>query len=125
MFNIKVKVKGYLKNLTEKEEEIINTIAIKNSNIISYIIDNIKYKLILEKEKISLQRENNEFSHIMIFVKNKTIPSEYYLKESNYSLEFNILTTELILTNNKLEITYKIEESENTYNYVLEMSDNL
>lgn len=125
MFNIRIKVKGYLKNLTEKDEININTIAIKNSNIVSYVIDNIKYKLILEKEKISLQRENNEFSHIMIFMQNKTIPSEYYLKESKYSLEFNVLTTKLIITDNKLEITYKIEESENTYNYVLEMSDNL
>ena len=125
MFNIRIKVKGYLKNLTEKDEININTIAIKNSNIISYVIDNIKYKLILEKEKISLQRENNEFSHIMIFMQNKTIPSEYYLKESKYSLEFNVLTTKLIITDNKLEITYKIEESENTYNYVLEMSDSI
>ena len=125
MLFIKIKVKGYLKNITEATKENIDTYGIKNNNIISYIIDNTKYKLILEDSKITLLRENNEFSHGMIFEENKTHSSEYYLKESNYSLEFNIETTKLIYNENKIDITYKIIESENIYNYVLEVSDNL
>lgn len=125
MLFIKIKVKGYLKNLTENTKDLIDTNGIKNSNIISYIIDNTKYKLILEDSKVTLLRENNEFSHGMIFIKDKINPSEYYLKESNYSLEFNIETTKLIIDKNKIDITYKIIESENIYNYVLEVSDNL
>ena len=125
MFFIKIKVKGNLKNLTENTEELINTKGIKKSNIISYIIDDTKHKLILDGNKITLQRENSEFSHRMIFIENMITASEYYLKESNYSLEFNILTTKLIIDNNKIYITYKILESENTYNYILEVSDNL
>jgi len=125
VFFIKIKVKGYLKNLTENTEELIDTKVIKNSNVISYIINDTKYKIILGDNKVTLLRENNEFSHGMIFEENITHPSEYYLKESNYSLEFNILTTKLIIDKNKIDITYKILESENIYNYVLEMSDNL
>ena len=125
MLFIKIKVKGYLKNITEKTTELIDTNGLKNNNIISYIIDNTKYKLILEDSKITLLRESNEFSHGMIFVEGNTNPSEYYLKESNYSLEFNIETTKIILDNNKIDITYKILESDNIYNYVLEVSDNL
>ena len=125
MLFIKIKVKGYLKNITEATKENIDTFGIKNNNIISYIIDNTKYKLILEDSKITLLRESNEFSHGMIFIEGKTNPSEYYLKESNYSLEFNIETTKIILDNNKIDITYKIIESDNIYNYVLEVSDNL
>ena len=125
MFFIKIKVKGYLKNITENTEELIDTKVIKNSNVISYIINDTKYKIILGDNKVTLLRENNEFSHGMIFEENITHPSEYYLKESNYSLEFNILTTKLIIDKNKIDITYKILESENIYNYVLEMSDNL
>jgi len=125
VFLIKIRVKGYLKNLTENTEELIDTKAIKTSNIISYVIDNTKYKLVLDKTKITLLRENNEFSHGIIFEENTTNSSEYYLKESNYSLEFNILTIKLIINHNKIDITYKIKESENIYNYVLEMSDNL
>lgn len=125
MFFIKIKVKGYLKNLTENTEELIDTQVIKNSNVISYIQNDTKHKIILDKNKITLLRDNNEFSHGMIFEETKTHPSEYYLKESNYSIEFNILTTKLVLEKNKIDITYKIIESENIYNYVLEMSDNL
>jgi hypothetical protein len=125
VFFIKINVKVKLANLTENKEELINTNGIKNSNIISYVNDNIKHKLILDNNKITLLRENNEFSHGILFEENKTNSSEYYLKESKYSIEFNIETIKLILDNNKIDITYKILESENIYNYVLEVSDNL
>ena len=125
MFFIKIKVKGYLKNLTENTNDLIDANGIKNSNIISYIIDNTKHKIIIENNKITLLRENNEFSHGMVFELNIIHQSEYYLKESKYSLEFNILATKIILDNNKIDITYKILETENSYNYVLEVSDNL
>ena len=125
MFFIKIKVKGYLKNLTEKKEELIDVNAIKNSNEIRYIKENTKHKIILDTDKITLIRENEEFSHGMIFELNKQHSSEYYLKCQNYSLEFNILTTKLIMEENKINITYKIIENDNIYNYVLEMSDNL
>ena len=125
MLFIKIKVKGYLKNLTENKTDLINTTAIKKLNTINYLIDNTKYQVIIDNEKITLLRENNEFSHGMIFQKNITTESEYYLKESGYSLEFNIKTTNLIIKDNKIDITYEILESENIYNYVLEMSDSI
>lgn len=125
MFFIKISIKGYLKNITENTQELIDTSAIKNKNKISYIINNIKHIVLIENNKITLLRENEEFSHRMIFIENSTISSEYYLKESSYSLDFNIETTKLIIKDNKIDITYKINESENICNYVLEMSDNI
>ena len=125
MFFIKIQVKGYLKNLTENTEELIDTKVIRKSNVMSYIIDDTKHKLIVDSNKVTLLRENNEFSHGMLFEENIEHSSEYYLKESNYSLEFTILTTKLIIEKNKIDITYKIKESDNTYNYILEMSENL
>ena len=125
MLFIKLKVKGYLKNLTEITEELIDTKVIKKSNTISYIIDNTKYTLMIDNHNITLVRENNEFSHAMIFKNHTTTKSEYYLKESSYSLEFNIETINLIINDNKIDITYKILETENIYNYVLEMSDSI
>lgn len=124
-FFIKISIKGYLKNITENTQELIDTTSIKKDNKISYIIDNTKYILIIENNKVTLLRENNEFSNGMIFIENSTTISEYYLKESSYSLEFNIETTKLIIDKNKIDITYKIIESDNIYNYVLEVSDNL
>ncbi len=125
MFIIKIKVKGKLRNLTENTEELINVNGIKNTNTISYILNEIKHKLIIEDNKITLLRENLEFSHGMIFIQDQNKLSEYYLKENNYSIEFNILTTYLLIENNKIEITYKIAETEQIYNYVIEMSDDL
>ena len=130
MFFIKIKVKGYLQNLTENTKELINTNGIKNSNNISYIQNEIKHKIInynknIDNKQITLLRENNEFKHIMFFEENKKHNSEYYLKESNYSLNFTILTTKLIIEKNKIDITYKILESDIICHYVLEMSDNL
>lgn len=125
MFFIKIIVKGYLKNLTEKEEELINTNGIKKSNTISYIQNETKHKITINNNKITLLRENNEFSHGMIFEENKKHKSEYYLKESSYSLEFTIQTTKLIIDKNKIDITYKILESDIVCNYVIEMSENL
>ena len=124
-FFIKINIKGYLKNITENTQELIDTTSIKKDNKISYIIDNTKYILIIENNKVTLLRENNEFSNGIIFSENSTTTSEYYLKESSYSLEFNIETTKLIINKNKIDITYKIIESENIYNYVLEMSDSI
>ena len=125
MFFIKINIKGYLKNITENTQELIDTQSIKKDNKISYIIDNTKYILIIENNKVTLLRENNEFSNGIIFIENSTTTSEYYLKESSYSLEFNIETTKLIIDKNKIDITYKVIESENIYNYVLEMSDSI
>ena len=124
-FFIKISIKGYLKNITENTQELIDTQSIKKDNKISYIIDNTKYILIIENNKVTLLRENNEFSNGIIFIENSTTTSEYYLKESSYSLEFNIETTKLIINKNKIDITYKVIESENIYNYVLEMSDSI
>ena len=125
MFLIKIKVKTKLINLTENTNDLINTNGIQNSNTISYIDNDIKYKLIIDDNKVTLLRENNEFSHQMIFKENKTYPSEYYLKESKYSIELSIMTTKLNISKNIIDITYKILESETMYNYVLEVSDEI
>ena len=125
MFFIKILVKGALKNLTENTEDLINTNGIKNSNTISYIHNKIKYKIIINENKITLLRENDEFSHGILFEENTKHKSEYYLKENSYSLEFTIQTIKMIIDKNKIDITYKIIESDIICNYILEMSDNL
>jgi len=125
VFFIKIKVKTKLVNLTENTKDLINTNGFKNSNTISFIDNDIKYKLIIDDNKVTLLRESNEFSHQMIFKENKTYSSEYYLKESKYSIELNILTTKLNISKNIIDITYKVLESDTIYNYVLEVSDEI
>lgn len=123
MLIIKIKIKGYLKNITERTEEIIDTKAIKNSNTINFLVDNTKYLLKIFDNKIILSRKNNEFTSTMIFDPTKKTKSEYYIVEANSSLEFNILTINLLIKENLISITYQIEETDNIYIYKLEMSD--
>ena len=124
-FFIKILLKGELKNLTENTEDLINTNGIKNFNTISFIHNKTKYKIIINENKITLLRENDELSHSMIFEENKKHKSEYYIKEYSSLLEFTIQTIKMIIDKNKIDITYKIIESDIICNYILEMSDNL
>ena len=125
VFIIKIKVKGNLKNLTENEKELINTKGIKNNNIISYIHNKTKYKLITNIDSIKLIRENEEIYHEILFKEHDTCKTTYYLKQLNSSLQINIETQKLTISENKINIVYKNKENQNIYQYVLDVSDNL
>ena len=81
VFFIKIKVKGYLQNITENTKENIDTFGIKNKNIICYI------------------------------------------KELSTSIYLNILTTYLSIDEKKVEIHYKVLDSNEEYIYLIEMSE--
>ena len=118
---IKIKVKGYLKNIAEDTKELIETNAIKNKNKITYINNDTSYKIELRDNIIILIRENNDFSHKFIFDIDNTTKSEYYIKELNTNIDVLIKTTKLRYTDKKIEIAYEIIDSENKYIYILDM----
>ena len=120
---IKVKLTGYLKNLTDKKKINIDTYGLKKDNKISYIIDNDKINIEIKQETINMIRENEEIKHVMKYQLNKINQTEYYLKNFKYSIYIDIKTTEMIIKDNYIKITYQVEGSENTYIYLLEMSD--
>ena len=122
MFCIKIKLKGYLKNVNENKTEIIDTSAIKRNNTICYTKDNTKHNIIIENDKIVLSRNNEEYSYELIFQKNKEYISEYYIKKLNTSINIRIITNNLIVDDNKIEIKYKIIDSEEEYIYFIEMN---
>ena len=101
VFFIKIKIKGYLKNVTENETKNIDVTGIKNKNKISYFWDNIKHILTIEENKITLKRESEEFIHGMIFKENKETITNYYIKELNSSIELKILTNKISITEEK------------------------
>ena len=111
---IKIKVKSCLKNINENTEEKNETNAIKNKNKITYH-DNFSIN------KIMLVRENDDFIHTFNFEINKETTSEYYIKEYASSIEVKIKTTKLVITDNKIEINYIVKESNEEYNYILDM----
>ena len=45
VFNIRIKIKGYIENKTEKSKEKIDTYAIKNKDKLSYKHNDTTYKI--------------------------------------------------------------------------------
>ncbi len=116
-------MKVSLKNITENHDEIFDTYAIKNKNNIKYINQNIIHKITIEKDKIVLIRESEQFIHKQLFEVSKKYKSEYYIKNLSASIYFTIKTISINQTNNKIEIEYDNIDNNNKYLYILEMSE--
>ena len=123
VFSIKIKIKGYLKNETEKTTENFEIFGIKNKERITYIIDGTKYKLDIKEKKINLIRETEEFIHSMVFIPKKTTDTIYYIKEYKTEIPIKIYTKYIKEVNNHIEIAYKTIDNEIEYIYNIEMSD--
>ena len=120
---IKIRINGYLKNINDNNKTIINTFGIKQKKIISFMNDNIKHKIILADDLITLIRENEEFVNIIRFAKNKELLSEYTLKENNFIIDLSIKTLDVKISDNFILIKYVVIESDETYEYKIELSD--
>ena len=80
--------------------------------------------MILNKEKeIILIRENKDFKNILTFSQNRSILSEYIIKENNLSVFIEIETIKLDKEENGIYIKYKINESDIIYEYKITMED--
>lgn len=120
----KIKLTGTLKNVTEKEEKTFSTFAIKQKNKYKFIVDNEKYLLtIIAPNKIIINRNNNEIEQTMYFETNKTISSIYTLKENNITINIDILTNKIELSENNIKILYTVIDSNIVYEYNIEMSE--
>lgn len=123
MYFIKIKLKGYLKNINLNKVENIDTIAIKNQNTITYNIDSTIHKIKIFENKILLSRNNKQFSYELTFELSKENITEYYIKELSTSFDIKVQTTYLLIENKKIEIHYRILDSNEEYLYLIEMSD--
>ena len=121
---IKIKIKGYIENKTDNAKEIIDTYGIKETEKITYIHNKIKHILEFDNEKITLIRQNEEYTHKIIFENKKEIETEYYLHNFNMSLFIKIKTENIETNKNNIKITYQITDSNQEFIYFLEMSDN-
>ena len=120
----KLNIKGYLKDITNNEITKINTKAIKVKNKISYYLDQEKYTLkIISPTKLILKRSTKEIDSIIYFEENKILPSDYSLKDNNLSLNIDIRTNKINLKDEFIKISYTVIDSNNNYEYYIEMSE--
>lgn len=123
MNDIKIKVKGYLRDIDEGTITNIDTFGIKNKNKITYNEETVTNTILQEDNKLILIRENNEFKNILIFDLNKETISEYLLKENDLTIELNIKTNLVEIEDNYIKVRYLVIDSDNEYEYSIEMSD--
>ena len=62
--------------------------------------------------------------HTFIFEQKKSTTSIYFLKQSMLNLEIDIEVLSLKIEENELNINYLVKDSNNEYEYKIEMSDN-
>ena len=121
---MKISIKGHIKDITSDEINSFKTKAIKTKDKISYIIDNEKYILkINSPEQLILNRETDEISSTMYFELNKTKSSIYSIKNQNINLDINVRTNKIKVADNFIAINYTITDSNNEYEYKIEMSE--
>lgn len=122
MIFIKIKVKGYLKNITDNEIIKFDEKGIKNNNKVTYSSDNIKYIIKINDNSIMLIREGSDFINTFIFDKVKS-SCNYFLKENNYDVDIDIKTITINYGDDIIYIRYIIMDSNCEFEYKLEMSD--
>lgn len=121
---MKLHIKGSLENKTTNEYMIINTNAIKTKNKLSYSQDKDIYVLkIISPKKLILNRKNASIDCTFYFEEKKVIPSIYTIKENNITLEINIKTNLIEINNNNIKIKYTVIDSNQEYEYNIEMSE--
>ena len=119
MIIIRKKLTGYIKNITEDTLENISSNAIITKDKITYINNDVKHIIHIKNNELILIRETNEFKNILTFSLNRSILSEYIIKKEELSLEINIKTLELSITDKIIYIKYLILDSNTIYEYKL------
>ena len=118
---IRVKIKGFLKNITENDILIFEEKGIYNKSKISFIKDDIKYNIKLLDSEIIMIREGKEYTNSFKFNKKKA-SSTYTLKDNNYTIEMDIDIKEIIIDNG-FYVRYVICDTSCLYEFKLEMSE--
>ena len=119
---IKIKVKGYLKNITENEIINFEEKAIKNKDKISYVSDGIKTILKKDNNDLVLIREGNDFVNTFLF-NNKNSRCNYLLKENGLDVNIDIKTITIDIGGNNVLVKYVVLDSECDYEYKLEIEN--
>ena len=119
---IRIKIKGFLKNITEKENVFFEEKGIYNKNKIGFISDDIKYDIRYSDSKIMMTREGKDFINTFIFNEKKG-KSSYTLKDNNYTIDMDIIVNDMNIKENSIDIKYVICDTGCSYEYKIEMSE--
>lgn len=119
---IRVKIKGFLKNVTEDKIMNFNENGIRNKQRISFKKDDVKYNIKLFNNEIIMVRENNDYINSFLFKRDNSI-SNYLIKDNSYSLDIEIDIQELNINDNFFYVKYVIKDTSCVYEFKIEMGN--
>ena len=119
---IRVKIKGYLRNITENDILNFNEKGIINKNKISFINNNIKYNIKFSNNEVIMIRDGKDFYNTFVFNK-KNSKSTYMIKDNNCVVEMILKTKDLFVNEKNILIRYLICDTDCEYEYKIEMSE--
>ena len=119
---IRIKIKGYLKNITDNEIFEFEEKGIRNKNKITFNNNNIKYSIKCDNNEIILIRDGDDFVNTFVFNK-KNSNSNYFLKENGYDMDMEVITSNIEISDELIYIEYEIISTSCKYEFKIEMSE--
>ena len=119
---IRIKIKGYLKNITDNEIFEFEENGIRNKNKITFNNNNIKYSIKCDNNEIILIRDGDDFVNTFVFNK-KNSNSNYFLKENGYDMDMEVITSNIEISDELIYIEYEIISTSCKYEFKIEMSE--
>ena len=115
----KIKLKA---SLVSKEENLnIETIGIKTDNKIIYKENNVTVTILIDNNKIEMNRVCNEYKINLLFQKNKKTISKYNVFGMPKEFMLETITKTIKIIDNEIKIAYNLEG--NDFSYHLEVED--
>ena len=119
---IRIKIKGYLKNITDNEIFEFEEKGIKNKDRITFNNNNVKYSIKCDNNEIILIRDGDDFVNTFVFNK-KNSNSNYLLKENGYDMDMEVITSNIEISDELIYIEYEIISTSCKYEFKIEMSE--
>lgn len=123
MAKVIIKYKISSKNEKELKGEVN---GIKNNNIITYKDTDSIVNILLEKDAVSIKRENDKMHLTLKLEDNKSNITNYFIKDLGFNFDVKAVTKKLEIKENTLNVIYELyinDEYSDTFNYTLEWSD--
>ena len=119
---IRIKIKGYLKNITDNEIFEFEEKGIRNKNKITFNNNNVKYSIKCDNNEIILIRDGDDFVNTFVFNK-KNSNSNYFLKENGYDMDMEVITSNMEISDELIYIEYEIISTSCKYEFKIEMRE--
>lgn len=119
---IRIKVKGYLKNITDNEIFEFVEKGIKNKDKITFNNNDIKYSIKYNTDEVVMVRDGNDFVNTFVF-KEKNSKSNYFLKENGYDMDMDVVVGNMQIDDKLMYIEYEIVSTSCKYEFKIEMSE--